>query len=81
MSLPTPTKRPTPAEYQVLFVASSFFFFALGVFALILGLTASPEDRDVAHNALVCGAGCVGVAVIIGLGFFIARRCHDHGGK
>ena len=74
MSLPTPTKRPTPAEYQVLFVVSSLFFLALGVTGITLGLTAAAEQPNTAHDAIVAGVGSIGVSLIIATGFLIARR-------
>ena len=74
MWFPFPTKWPTRQEYQVLFVATSVFFIALGVVAIILGLRAPIEKHDLAREAIVCGAGLIGVGLIVAAGFWIVRR-------
>jgi len=67
-------QKPTPAEYQVLVVASSLVFFVLGVTGIVSGLLASPEKRDLAHNAIRYGAASIGLSLILAAGFWLARR-------
>lgn len=56
------------------FGLSALLFFSLGIFSLICGFTAAAEKRDLAHDAIVCGVGLIGVGLIIGVGFCVIRR-------
>lgn len=70
MWLPFRSTRLNPAGL----VVSSLLFFALGIFAMVYGLIAPVEKRDIAHDAIVCGVGFIGVGLLIAVGFWIARR-------
>jgi uncharacterized membrane protein HdeD (DUF308 family) len=74
MWLPFPTKRPTRQEYQVLFVATSIFFIALGVVAIVLGLRAPIEKHELAHQAIGYGIVSIVIGLIVAAGFWLAQR-------
>lgn len=73
-----PMKKPTPAEYLVLFCLIVASLLGIGVVALVVGLRALAEKHDVAVRLIrlgLCGLG-LGVACIIG--YWIYRRCKDY---
>lgn len=72
-----PGRKPTPAEYLVLFFLIVASLLGIGAVALVAGIRAPAEKHDVSVRLIhrgVCGLG-LGVACIAG--YWIYRRCKD----
>ena len=72
-----PSRKPTGSEYAVLVVFVSVVFIVLGVIALVMGFRAPMQKHDVAVALEYRGAWCLGIGVVIALGFWIVRRLVD----
>ncbi len=75
--IPTPTKKPTSAEFAVLILFTAALLIILGVVALVMGFRAPAEKHALAVALESGGAWTLGIGATIGIGFWLFRRFAD----
>jgi hypothetical protein len=73
-----PFRKPTPAEYLVIFFLIVAWLLGMGIVALVAASRASPEKHDLAVQLVRLGISCLGLGIGSIAGYWIYRRCKDY---
>jgi hypothetical protein len=73
-----PFRKPTPAEFLVIFFLSVASLLGIGLVALIAASRAPPQKHDSAAQLVRLGLWSLGLGVASIVGYWIYRRCKDY---
>ena len=73
-----PFRKPTPAEYLVIFSLIVVWLLGMGVVALVAASRASPENHDLIAKLLRLGVCSLALGIGSIVGYCIYRRIKDY---